>query len=75
MRAILFVVEDGSRTDIDLVPLLPSSYHHLLSQKLSNWVIFPDNIRILGLICSIKKLLFLLNNEEIKKCFIEQIGI
>jgi hypothetical protein len=32
-----------SQTDIGLVSLLPTSCHHLLSQKLSNHVIFPDN--------------------------------
>jgi hypothetical protein len=75
MRAVLSVVEDWSQTDIVLVSLLPSSYHHLLSQNLSNRVISPDNIGILGLVCSIPKFLFLLNNEEIDICYIEQFGI
>jgi aspartyl/asparaginyl beta-hydroxylase (cupin superfamily) len=59
------VVEVWSQMNIGLVSLLPSSYHHLFNQKLSNHAIFPDK-RNLGLVCSITKLLFLLNNEEIK---------
>jgi hypothetical protein len=65
MRAILSIVEDWYLTDIVLVSLLRSCYHHLLSQKLSNGVIFPDIIQILGSSVLLKGL-FLLNNEDIK---------
>jgi hypothetical protein len=66
MKVVLSVVEDWSQTNIVLVSLLPSSYHHLLREKLSNLVIFSQIKGILGLVCSIPKLLFLPNNEEIE---------
>jgi hypothetical protein len=66
MRVVIFVVEDGSSADTSIVSSLPSSYHHLLHQKLVIWWFFPDKKWILGLVCSILKLLFLPNNEEIE---------
>jgi hypothetical protein len=41
MGVVLPVVEAWSEMDISLISLLLSSYHHLLSQNLSNHVIFP----------------------------------
>jgi hypothetical protein len=66
MRVVLSVIEAWSQTDIGLVSLLPSNFHHLLNRKLSNHVIFFQIKGILGLVYSIPMLLFLLNNEEIE---------
>jgi hypothetical protein len=66
MRVVLSVVEDKSQTDFGIPFALANQLSPFSLLKAYESDDFSQIKGILGLVCSIPKLLFLLNNEEIE---------